>query len=230
MNSPRFTRPWLLFAIGVPLAWAVLLLFHPTGEGESITYADVQDEVTPWMVVHVGMLFFIPLIAVVIYLLLRGIDGTAARVGRIALVPFVLFYGAFETLVGLGTGILVQEVNGLVGAEKAAGAVLVHEFNDNILIRAFGVFPTIGSFAFIAAVIAAGIALRRHAGAPLAVPILLGLSGFLITAHPPPYGPTGLALFIVAVLLLARSRAAADVAGPPRERASRSPIGPAPAG
>ena len=95
----------------MPLAWAVLLLFHPTGEGETINYAELADDVTPWMVVHLGMLFFIPLIAVVIYLLLRGIDGTAARVARIALVPFVLFYGAFETLVGLGTGILVHEVN-----------------------------------------------------------------------------------------------------------------------
>ncbi|HEX6582410.1 MAG TPA: hypothetical protein VF056_02325 [Thermoleophilaceae bacterium] len=74
-------------------------------------------------------------------------DGTAARVGRMALVPFVVFYGAFETLVGLGTGILVHEVNGLAGAERAAGAVLVKEFNDNILIKAFGIFPSIGSVA-----------------------------------------------------------------------------------
>jgi hypothetical protein len=75
----------------------------------------------------------------VIYLLLRGVDGTAARVGRIAPVPFLIFYGAFETLVGLGTGILVHEVNGMVGAEKAAGAVLVAEFNDKILIKGFGI-------------------------------------------------------------------------------------------
>ena len=183
----------------MPLAWAVLLLFHPTGEGETINYAELADDVTPWMVVHLGMLFFIPLIAVVIYLLLRGIDGTAARVARIALVPFVLFYRGFETLVGLGTGILVHEVNGLAGAEKAAGAVLVEEFNENILIRPFGIFGTIGSLAFIAAVIAA-VALRRHARALIAVPILLALSGFLITAHPPPFGPTGLGLFILAVL------------------------------
>ena len=74
------------------------------------------------MAVHIGMLFFIPLIAVVIYLLLRGVEGTAARVGRWALVPFVVFYGAFETLIGLGNGILVHEVNGMVGAEKAGGA------------------------------------------------------------------------------------------------------------
>jgi hypothetical protein len=49
-----------------------------------------------------------------------------------------------------------------------------------------------------------GIALSSHAGVPLGVPVLLGVAGFLITAHPPPFGPTGLALFIAAVLLLVR--------------------------
>jgi hypothetical protein len=38
---------------------------------------------------------------------------------------------------------------------------------------------------------------------------LLAISGLLITVHPTPYGPTGLALFIVAVLLYVRSRTAA---------------------
>lgn len=33
MGSAPFTRDQLAFLIGVPLAWAVLLLFHPTGEG-----------------------------------------------------------------------------------------------------------------------------------------------------------------------------------------------------
>jgi hypothetical protein len=35
------------------------------------------------------------------------------------------------------------------------------------------------------------------------------LSGFLITTHPPPFGPAGLALFIAAVLLFALGRAPA---------------------
>jgi hypothetical protein len=214
MDSRRFSRDQLAFLIGVPLAWAVLLLFHPTGEGEAISYADVQDQVTAWLVVHIGMMIFIPLMAVAVYLLVRGIEGTAARVSRIALVPFVVFYSAFEVLVGIGTGILVHDVNGLAASEKAAGASLVNEFTDNVLIRGFGVFPSIGSVAFIVASIAAGIAIRRHAAAPVAVPVLLGLSGFLITAHPPPYGPTGLALFIAAVLLFARSGGAARAPAP----------------
>jgi hypothetical protein len=210
MDSARVSRGEFAFLIGVPLAWAVLLLFHPTGEGEAITYADVQDEVTRWLVVHLGMLVFIPLMAGAVYLLVRGIESTAARVCRIALVLFVVFYGAWEALVGIGTGILVDDINGLAASEKAVAAPLVEEFNDNILIRAFGVLGSIGSVAFIIAAIAAGVALHRQARAPLAVAVLLGLSGFLITAHPPPYGPVGLVLFIAAVLLFMRSQTAAQ--------------------
>ena len=213
MDSPRLSRDLLAFLIGVPLAWAVLLLFHPGGDGKEI-YLDVQDSVTAFMVVHLGMLVFIPLMAAAIWLLLRGIDGTAATVSRIALVPFVIFYSAWETLQGIGVGILASEVNGLPAAERATGADLVQNFAENPLSVSLGVFATIGSLSLILATIAAGVALRREAGAPLAVPVLLGLSGLLITAHPPPYGPTGLVLFVAAVLLYARSQTTARAPAP----------------
>ena len=66
--------------------------------------------------------------------------------------------------------------------------------------------PDLGNIALVSSMIAAGVALRDRAGAPLSVAILLGISPFLISAHPPPYGPTGLALFIIAVLLFLRSQ------------------------
>jgi hypothetical protein len=209
-----FTPIEIAFLVGIPLAWAVLLLFHPTGGGEAVTYADVQDQVTAWLVVHLGMMLFIPLMALAVYLLLRGVEGTAARVSRIALVPFVVFYGAYEVLLGIGAGILVDDVNGLAASERAAGAALVNEFTDNVLIRGFSILSSLGAIPFITAMIAAGVALRRHTDAPLAVPILLGLSGFLITAHPPPFGPIGLVLFIAAVLLFVRSQAPARAPAP----------------
>jgi hypothetical protein len=69
--------------------------------------------------------------------------------------------------------------------------------------------------------IAAGMALRDRAGAPVSVVVLLGLSGLLITAHPPPYGPIGLVLFVVAVWLFIHSQAA------DREQAPLGQPGPA---
>jgi hypothetical protein len=200
-----FTAGEVAFLIGVPLLWGILLLFHPGGEGDEI-YLDAQDNVTRFLVVHIGMMLFIPLMAAVIYLLLRGVEGTAAWVSRIALVPFVVFYSAWEVLQGIGVGILVNELKGLPQAQPALREDLVQDFAEHPLIGPFGVFGSIGSMGLIVAAIAAGVALYRHAGAPISVPVLLAISGLLITVHPPPYGPTGLALFIVAVLLYMRSQ------------------------
>jgi len=217
MRRRALSRGEVMFLVGVPLAWAVLLLFHPGGDPDTI-YLDLHDEVTEALVVHIGMMLFIPLFAVVVYVLMRGVEGTAARVSRIALVPFVVFYSAWETLQGTANGILVDQVNGLPKAERATGADLVQDFAESPLVRDFGVFAAIGSIGLVIAMIAAGVALRRNAGAPLYVAVLLGLSGFLITAHPPPYGPIGLVTFIAAVLLFVRAQSAA--------RAPASPVQP----
>ena len=212
MRRRGLSRGEVVFLVGVPLAWAVLLLFHPGGDPDTI-YLDLRDEVTQALVVHIGMMLFIPLFAVVVYLLLRGVEGSAARVSRIALVPFVVFYSAWETLQGTANGILVDQVNGLPEAERATGADLVQDFAESPLVREFGVFATLGTLGLVVAMIAAGAALRR-AGAPLYIAVLLGLSGILISAHPPPYGPIGLVLFIAAVLLFVRSQSAARARTP----------------
>jgi hypothetical protein len=211
-----FSPGELAFLIGVPLLWAILLLFHPGGEGDEI-YLDVQDNVTRFLVVHIGMMLFIPLMAVVVLLLLRGVEGTAAWVSRIALVPFVVFYSAWEVLQGIGVGILANELNGLPQAGQALREDLVQDFAEHALIGPFGVFGSIGPMGLIVATIAAGVALYRHAGAPVSVPVLLSISGLLITAHPPPYGPIGLALFIVAVLLHVRSQSRDRATAPLRQ-------------
>ena len=109
---------------------------------------------------------------------------------------------------GNANGILVNEVNGLPPAERPRGAELIQDFAEHPFARDFGVFSILGGLGLLVATIAAGIALRRQAGAPVSVLILLSLSGLLIGAHPPPYGPIGLALFVAAVVLLARSERA----------------------
>jgi hypothetical protein len=90
------------------LAWAILLLFHPTGAGQ--LYPELRDKVTRWEIVHVGAMIFIPLMAVAVYLLLRGIENTAAQVSRIALALFALFYTAWEVLLGIGLGVVTSHM------------------------------------------------------------------------------------------------------------------------
>jgi hypothetical protein len=204
-RSP-FTRAEITFLIGVPLAWGILLLFHPTGAGQ--LYPELQDKVTRWEIVHVGTMIFIPLMAVAVYVLLRGIESTAAWISRIALALFAVFYTAWEVLLGIGVGVLTDQVNDLPASDRPVGAELVEGFDDHALIGDPGVFTVIGGLGWVVAVVAAAIALRRT-GAPLSAAILLGLSA-IVTAHPPPFGPLGLAFFIAAVIVLARVQAAAS--------------------
>ena len=46
--------------------------------------------------------------------------GTEARVARLAILPFIAFYAAFDAIVGFATGLLIRQANGLSGAEQAA--------------------------------------------------------------------------------------------------------------
>jgi hypothetical protein len=205
----RLSRQELAFVLVVPLAWALLLLFHPGGEGDQI-YADLDGDGTRMLVVHVGTLIFIPLLAVAVYLLLRGIESTAARVSRISLLVFVVFYGAWEVLQGIANGILVDEVSALPEGDRDVGAELIQGFAESPLARDFGVLSVIGSVALVVAATAAGMALR-DAGAPRWAPAVFGFAGLLITAHPPPFGPTGLVIFVVAVVLMMRSESTQPV-------------------
>jgi hypothetical protein len=202
-----------MFLVGVPLAWAILLLFHPGGEPDAV-YEAIQDKVTTWMVVHIGMMIFIPLFAVAVFVLLRGLQSTAAQVSRIAIVIFAVLYGTYETLQGIGNGILAEQVNDLPESERATGSELIQDFAENAFARDLGVLAAPGALALLVALLAAGSALRREAAAPTSVVVLLGFAGILIGAHPPPYGPIGLAFFIAAVLLFQRSQSNGEASVP----------------
>ena len=74
MTTPRFSRTESAFLIAVPLAWAVLLVFHGTPDDNDI-YGSLRDEATGFIVVHLGSIAFIALMGVALYLLLRGVPG-----------------------------------------------------------------------------------------------------------------------------------------------------------
>ncbi len=211
MDSPRFTRPVLAFAIGVPLAWAVLLWFHPDVDPNHV-YADLRDNVTAYQIVHVGTLIFIGLMGVALYLLVRDMPGTAARVSRLAIGPFVLFYGAYETVIGLTIGAMVQHGNDVPPGQRAAVADTIQSVGSNAIVGDPGIVASVGAIAWVVAVIAAAVA-YRNAGAPTLAWVLLGLS-MLVVSHPPPIGPVALVFFAAAVILLARSEHVSRAAAP----------------
>ena len=208
MHAPvRFTRPLLVLTIGVPLAWAVLLWFHPDVDPNHV-YADLREDVVAYQIVHVGTLVFIGLVGLALYLLVRDMPGRAARISRLAIGPFVVFYAAWESVIGLAIGALVQHGNDAPVRQRPAVADAIQSLGDNVIVGDPGVVVMVGSLAWIVAVVAAAIAYRQ-VGAPLLATILLALS-FMVVSHPPPIGPIGLLCFASAVALLARAQGVAS--------------------
>ncbi|HXV32826.1 MAG TPA: hypothetical protein VD769_02360 [Gaiellaceae bacterium] len=189
------------FLIGTPLALAAVLWFHPPGGEVDAVYEGVRHDAGAWLFVHTAFLLFIPLLALAVLVLLRGLESRAATVSRIALVFFLVFYTAYEVTVGLGTGVLTDYANGLPPAEQAAVADAIQHLNgNNVLGDPASVSLVAGLLGWVVAMVAAAVALRR-AGAGWPLTLLVGLSA-LFAIHPPPVGPAALVCFALAAVLI----------------------------
>jgi hypothetical protein len=209
---PRVFNPAeVAFMVGVPLAWAVLLWFHPSTDADDI-YGSLRDQVVTYQIVHVGTLVFIGLMGFALYMLVRDLPGKAAAISRLAIGPFVLLYGAWESVIGLATGALVQHANDAPAGERAAVSDAIQSLQGNVIIGESSVAGFGGALAWIVAVIAAAVAIRR-AGAPVLATVLLVLS-VVVFSHPPPIGPFGLACFAGAVLALYHSQRVGESTSP----------------
>jgi hypothetical protein len=189
-----------------PLLLGGLLTFHPEGAGD--IYAGMHDQVTAWLVVHVGLAIGAVLMAVVLYGLLRDVTGRAATVGRYALAPFVVSFLAWEGFTGIQTGILADQANELpAGAQRDAAAANIQDHFTNPILGDPSVMSMLANGSWIVAVVAAGLALR-HAYGGKATLILLCLAS-LFTAHSIFLGSVGLACLAAAAFIVERKRVAA---------------------
>jgi hypothetical protein len=189
--------------VGAPLVLAVVLWWHPPG-GENV-YEGVKEDVDAWMLVHTTFLLVTPLLGLAAFVLVHGLTSRAATVSRIALVFFLVFYTAYESNVGVGTGVLVDYANGLPAAEQAVVADAIQDYNRNAIITDPSLSLVLGTLGWVTAMIAAALAHRR-AGAGWALTLLIGLAA-VFAIHPPPIGPLGLLCFSAGAVLVERSRA-----------------------
>ena len=189
--------------VGVPLAFSVILAFHPMiGD-----YEGLQDVTTRFQIVHVAMVLAIPLLAVAIHQLLGGMGGRAATIGRVALIPFVAFYVPYVAFEGVALGVLGQELNALPADQRDAVAVpMVESFAGNPILGEPGVFWALGTTAWLVVIVSTVLAFRR-AGAPVGLQLLIGAAA-LIGAHAPPLAPIGWLCFAAAGWMVLRARRA----------------------
>ena len=184
------------------------VLHHPRqfpGGGGSM-YADLRGQAGAWLAVHTAQLVLIMLLGATIWALVDGLEGTAAKVARAAVLPFVAFYSAFDAIVGFAAGLLVHQGNELPVAEQATAAQQIQQYFDSVIQPGLPSLyvVAVGVVAWVVAMLAVAVANRR-AGASGAVVALLAVAAVSFGFdHGFPTGTIGMAALFLAGLLLNR--------------------------
>src|SRR5215510_13715442 len=213
INQLRAHPLRMLVVFGTPVAFATTGFLHlvpwPSGS-ELEVYTRLRDHATLWITIHLVQFLLILLLAVAVSWLTEGLSGTAARVSRGALLPYLVFYSAFDSIVGVSRGLVAHHGSQLSSGQQAVLPEVIdalasswsHPFSPAVPFT----IGLIGSLAWVVAVVAAAVALRQ-AGAPWTATIPLGLAGVIgVIDHAAPYGPIAMTLFLVAAGLLSRPR------------------------
>ena len=205
MNAPR-TRSiaGLLFVLTIPLAWAVLLLFHPNPEGGP--FESVRDVVDRWLVVHVGQLLLTPFLVLVVWRLLDGFEWRAAKVSRGAAVVWAVFFTAYDSIQGIAIGLLIRYGDGSLSGDEQAGLArgLDYLVSDSLLAGNISAIGLIANVAWVTVAIGAAVCLHRAGAGKWAV-IAVCVS-VLFVVHTAP-AAIGLVALAIAGVLRERQRA-----------------------
>jgi hypothetical protein len=197
----------VLIVFGTPIAFAITGFLHLVADGDvPDIYSGLKGHAGLWIAIHVVQLLLILLLAVAVYWLTEGLTSTAARVSRVALLPYLVFYSAFDAVVGLSNGLVVKYGSELPPAEQAVlrgvSDALANLIHQPVPLTIY----LVGTLSWAVAVIAAAVALSQ-AGARRAATIPLGLAGAIgAIDHAAPFGPVAMLLFIIAAFVLSRAR------------------------
>jgi hypothetical protein len=177
------------------LALAILQILHP----QPVGVADAVEQGGWFMWFHIIQVPLIGLIALAVYLLTEGLEGRAVRVSRWDIAVFAVFFSAYDAAAGIATGYALRNAQGLPeGAQEAIHEAVIDMPGVSLI---FGL-SIVGTGAWVVALIATAMALRR-AGAPLGPFILLILAGvFLLGGHPFPAGTLAFGCFFLATAWL----------------------------
>lgn len=192
-------RRGLLFA--VPVATAAVIAGHPP---DPATATDLGDATSRYIGIHVALLFMLPLLGIALWLLLDGISGLAATVARILIPVALVFYAAFDALVGIAAGVLSRETTAMSGAERLGAEALAARWLE--IPTPLPIVSTLAVVSWTAALLAAALS-HYHARSPRVAVAGLALAGPLFGfGHPYITGVIGMAGLLVAALAIELNR------------------------
>jgi hypothetical protein len=195
-----------LLLVAPPFLFAGFTVLHP--QPDENTQA-LMDASTWFMAYHMIQLPLVVLVAISVFLLADAYGRASAWPTCIGMALFLVFFSAYDTLAGIGTGLAMRGVRGLPESQQDAVFDLVKTW------------PALEPLAFWLSIVGTGgwiLALgyltltARAAGAPRSHWVFLGLAVlFFMLGHPAPFGTLAFgSLFVAAVLHERRASLAAN--------------------
>jgi hypothetical protein len=213
---PTTARRTLLIA--PPFALTVLTVLHPQPDDNTQALLDAS---TWFMAYHMIQLPLIGLVAVSVLLLADAFGRASAWPIGLGMGMFLVFFSAYDTLAGIGTGLAMRGTLGLETSQQDT----VFEIVSSWPAAEPWVFwlSILGTGGWILAVGYLAVT-ARAAGAPRAQWIFIALAvAFLMLGHPAPFGTLAFgSLFLAAVI---HERQASRVPPRPRNRPRPRPSG-----
>lgn len=196
-RSGRRTLARRTFLFAVPVATAVVIAGHPP---DPATATDLGERTSRYIAIHVALLFMLPLLGIALWLLLDGLSSAAATIARAAIPVALVFYAAFDALVGIAAGVLSRETVAMSGAERIGTEALAARWLE--IPMPLPIVSTLGVVSWTVALLAAALAHYQVRSPWLAV-AGLALAGPLFGfGHPYFTGVIGMAGLLTATLAL----------------------------
>jgi hypothetical protein len=178
-----------------PFALAVLEIFHPQPD---FSVQGLLDASRWFAWFHVIQLVLTGLVALSVLLLAADYGRANAWMTRLGIGAFLLFFGAYDTLAGIGTGLAMHTARDLPAAQQEGVFAVVKDWPGVSAVFALSIVGTLG---WVVAVGALALAARRL-GASRPEWIALALAAvFLVGGHPFPQGTLAFGSLFVAALI-----------------------------
>ncbi len=203
-HLPTRTRRALILA--PPLVLAGFTVLHPNPDHNVQALLDAS---TWFMAFHMIQLALVGLVGVSVFLLADLFGRASAWPICIGMGIFLVFFSAYDTLAGIGTGLAMRGTRGLPDSQQVAVFELVESW------------PAAEPWVFWLSIVGTGgwvlalgylAATTRAAGASRSQWVFLGLAAlFLLLGHPAPFGTLAFgSLFVAALMHEVHSRRVPD--------------------
>jgi len=187
---------------GTPVALGTLAAIHPMMPEHNLGI---------WNLIHTLQIPLVALLGISVVLMLRGIEGGVATAARLAILPWVAFFAAFDGVAGLATGALAGFAHDHPGTAETVDSA-VASFGDSLVLAAG--LP-LGATIFSMVVFSCAAICMRRAGISIFAVGALAVGGVVWTfVHPLIGAPAMLVFLSGAFVVEMSSRPAAVVTRP----------------